>query len=292
MPVISIGELAYQEVSDDAPVEDRLFETRVYDGDNLFYLKAKGAYIPLPKMKSGLAENTVNPYLKLATKIDNTLNAFYQIVGKANTHIRSDGMNSDYSEGMLELCYINTAHYETARKHGRRKFQDKAWVGSEGISEMGEIRYYQDGSVKVHTQDKMAKIAYSLFGVAEAFTVKNHHVFILLIDKTENAIKDLFIQQGFEPNEQRRQNLISLVFGISKSLLETEEIQKLLATTPETHTIDNPNLIRLAAHGCNENMMKLFYATELYPDNTEAMIELASMPFDMLYGIWVGRAKG
>jgi hypothetical protein len=292
MPVVSINELAYQEVGDTAPTEDRLFETPNSQGENLFFLKAKGEYIPLPKMKSNSVNDTVEPYLKLATKIDNTLNNFYRIVGKANAHVRTDGMNSNYEEGMLELCYINTAHYKTARNHGRQKFQDKAWVNSESYSVMGKIRYYQDGSVKVHTQDEITEITYCLFGADEAFTVKNHHDFDLLIGKTEDAIKDLFIQQGFEPSEQRRQNLISLVFGVSKSLLNTKEIQKLLGTNFRTHTIDNPNLIRLAAHGCNESMMKLFYTNELYPDSAETMIELASMPFDMLYGIWAGKVKG
>lgn len=291
MPTVSISKLMYQSVPDSDPIENRLFEATSSKSNSTFFLSAKDQMIPLPTMGVDTKSVDLDPYLKLATKIDNTLKSFYRVGGKVNTHIRIDGMDSDYEEGMLELCYINTTHYNTAGKYGRKKFQDKIWVESESYSEMGRIRYFQDGSVKVYTENEIVEIAYSLLGKDEAFAAKSDKEFNSLTSRIEKGIDNLFIQQGFEPSEQNRQNLVSLVFGVSKSLLKTEEIQKLLGTNFRNHTIDNPNLIHRAAHGCNENMMKLFYTNNLYPDSIEAMVELAVMPFDMLYSIWAGKVQ-
>lgn len=291
MPIVSISELGYQKVPDTAPIEDRLFETFSSQGDNLFFLSAKGQYIPLPNMKSESENATFESHFKLATKIDEALNSFYRIAGRIHTQLRINGMESGYKEGAVELCYINTTHYATAIKYGRTVLSNTTWASSESYSELGKIRYYEDGTIKVQIQSKVAKISSSLFRGAKSFTATDHKVFNLFVNTIETTIDNLFIQQGFQASEENRHNLLSLIFGVSKNLLKTKEVQKLLGSTPDNHTIDNPNLIHLAAHGCNENMMKLFYSNNYYPESREAMIELASMPFDMLYGIWAGREQ-
>lgn len=105
-------------------------------------------------------------------------------------------------------------------------------------------------------------------------------------DNTIDAIDELFLEQGFEPTDNARHNLIGLVQNLPTYILEKQEVQNLFGTDVKTHSINNPNLIRLAAKGVNDKMIRMFYVHDIYPDSIEEVEDLAHIPIESLYAIW------
>jgi len=276
-----------QETLDTETVKDRVFKAEHMGGN--FFLAKRDEMIPLPRMTSSSDDTAVEPYLEIATKIDSTINNFYQLTLEENTYFISKDLGLSRTEGHVPVRYHNAIDLRVARDHD---FRDEIWRQSQASPRMGSIQYNNDGSVKVYIQEDLADIVETLFGTDDSLFVPDSNAFAILIDNTIEAIDDLFIQQGFEPTQKRRTSLISLIFGMTEYLLQNKEIQKLLGTTLETHKINNPNLIQAAARGIDVSMMKLFYTNGTYPENFEDMVDLTAIPFEMLYGIWHGKAQG
>jgi hypothetical protein len=109
------------------------------------------------------------------------------------------------------------------------------------------------------------------------------------VDNTIDAIDELFLEQGLEPTDNARHNLIGLVQNLPTYILEKQEIKDLFGIDVKTHSINNPNLIRLAAKGVNDNMIRMFYVHDIYPGSIEEVEDLAHMPVETLYAIWSGK---
>lgn len=242
--------------------------------------------IPLP-FKTQLSILDSADYTKLATKIDNTMNTFDKFMGQVNNYSIPTGIINE-SKGEITIRYLNQKQYYAMKNNYSSNFDRNPWVKLERTPSFGRIHYFKNDTVEIELAPELMEIATLLLKKPVAPTQTDTE-FDKSIENIMRAIDNLFIQEGFQPTSQMRSNLISLAYGMTGELVVSERIHNLLNTTLSTHRINNPQLIHLAAKGCHDNMLKMFYAHEVYPENTEEMLGLASMPFDMLYGIWTGK---
>lgn len=257
-----------------------------------FFLNKGEEEIALPLMTSSLKNTDVEPYLKIATKIDGAINDFYRFTPEEDTHFMARDLGVSGVESYVSIRYHSSTHANIARAYRPVSFRDRRWLDSQSSPRIGSIQYHKNGSVKIYIHEGLDDIVEALMGTNDAFFVLNTKKFAVLIDDLKKAIDNLFTEQGFEPTDKRRKDLISLICGVTDRLVQTEEIQNLLEVDGATYKINHPNLIQAAAQGINEDLIRLFYIADVYPKSIEEAVELTSMPFDMLYKIWYGQAKG
>lgn len=272
------------------PLKDRIFRANYRGG--YFFLDKKNEHIPLPLMTSSLDNTDAEPYLEIAAKIDGAINDFYRLIPEKETYFFARELSPRGEESHVPVRYHSSTHAEIARAYRSEIFHNERWLESQSSPKIGSIQYHKDRSVKIYIQEHLGDIVEVLIGTDDSFFVPSAENFTILIDNLIKAIDNLFTQQGFEPTLKRRKNLISLICGLTSNLIETKGIQNILGTDTNTHKINHPSLVRAAAQGINEDIIRLFYVADTYPKSIEETVELTSMPFDMLYGIWVGREKG
>lgn len=270
-------------IVNEKPIEERFYESRTGN----FAFKKSQYNIPLPQMLPYWIKDHKRYLITLASKLDKTLDKFYELLGEDNIYIRPGTASGRY--GTVRMHYCNASHIDFLKENYNENF----------INSYEKMHHYTPRIVAIdYESDKEITIDFQK-GVFQDFTepllgVKLYRT--LQVDELDTIIKNiivaidnLFIEQGIEPTHTNRHNLISLVVGIQRNILLTPEIQKLTGANQKTHTIDNPNLIHLASQGVNDKLLRMFYAYKIYPESVEEMLELVDIPIEMLYAIWNGK---
>lgn len=272
-----------------AIISEKPLEERVYQNDlpgNHFYLK-KGIYgIPLP-WKPGTPVENKDHYVEVAVKLDNVLNKYYELIGADNLFLKSK-----YPPGldhvMTTVRYWNAPQMVSILENYKNNFVNMVWSGSEQALKMGVINYSENNRINVTIYLPFQLFIESLLGRKISSTLYEED-FHSIMGKAITVIDSLFREQGIEPTATSRHNLVGLVLNLSKTTIKHPGIQNLLETDTQTHTMNNPKLIHLAAKGVNESLLRVFYAYDVYPKTTEEMLELVDVPIEMLYAIWNGK---
>lgn len=274
----------YHTTRDDKPLEERVYNSDRPGGG--FYLKKGNSNIPLPWMLPFWATPNKKPYMELATKLDNTLNKYFELFGEENLDFLGK-TKTNGQEGFIYINAFNTNHYHFVTENYSVNFLNTRWVTEEAAPLVGIIDYNQDNEITINIEGALHQMIEPLLNT-KLNLIQKEEDSNSFIDDTIDAIDELFIEQGLEPTANARQNLIGLVQNLPRHILETPEIQNLLGTNVEKHSINNPNLIRLAAKGVSDKMIKMFYVYATYPDSIEDMEDLANMPVETLYAVWGG----
>lgn len=268
-----------------ASIDTKPIEEQVYQSDRGGFFFAKGKHnIQLPGMLPYWVVEHKKYYVEIATKIDHTLNKYYDLIGEENLYIRSrSAMNGQ--KGATTIQHCNASHITFAKDNYSENFVNMAWTDLHIAPSMGTIDYNSYKEITVTTKRDFQSFIEPLLGIRLDQTLEAVE-FDTLIEDTIVAIDNLFIEQRIKPTDTSRHNLISLAVSLTKY---APGIQNLIETVPKTHTINNPNLIRLASQGVNDNLLKMFYAYDVYPESVKEMLELVDIPIEMLYGIWNGK---
>lgn len=264
--------------------------------DNRFSFRKRTKLIPLPFCAATPKYSSVEDCLETAIKIEKAIDAFDNLIGAENNSFVPQDIKNNYSDpkriegkkesGVIPIRYLNRSSYFIFKNNHNKKYVKNPWLKVEQSPHLGIIHYTED-NIEVHISKELQQLA-SMFSEELCPLEQECTQFLRFIDDLIKNIDNLFIQQGYKPTNKMRINLISLVYGSTEDILGKQEIQRLLGTTLETHTITNPNLIHLAAKGCNDTILKVFYVHNVYPETTEDMLELTSMPFNLFYKIWTG----
>ena len=264
--------------------------------DNRFSFRKRTKLIPLPFCAAYPNHSSLEDCLETAIQIEEAIDAFDNLIGIENNSFvpqdiknsRSDPKSTEGKKefGTIPVRYLNRSSYFIFKNNHNKKYVNNPWLKMEQSPHLGTI-YYTEDSVEIHISKELQQLA-SMFSEELPPVEQKHTQFLHFTDELTKNIDNLFIQQGYEPTEKMRINLISLAYGSTEDILGKQEIQRLLGTTLKTHTITNPNLIHLAAKGCNDSMLKVFYAYDIYPETMEDMLELTSIPFELFYKIWTG----
>lgn len=99
--------------------------------------------------------------------------------------------------------------------------------------------------------------------------------------------------EGYEPTLENRSNLLSLVLGLNLTLARNYEISRRIGAgnSKRKLNIDQPMLIRAAAEGYNDGILKIFYINNYYPANAEELKSFKNIPYDMLDNILGGERQ-
>lgn len=258
----------------------------IHPRDGRFYLAREREHIPLPFNKNkGLTVDS-NIYLELAAKVDNTLNAYDKLVGKENNYVIPTGIINE-RKGEIAIRYSNMEKYFFVRDSYSPIFDRNPWKLLEVAPSLGRVHYFNNNNVVIENAPEMTNISNMLLGEPVSPTQTDTE-FELFIEKIIEAIDNLFIQEGFQPTIQMRSNLLSLTQNMTGELIVNEKIHTLLNATLSSHRIDNPQLVKLAAKGVHDTMLKIFYAHDTYPESVEEMLGLANLPFELFHSIWTG----
>jgi hypothetical protein len=264
------------------PLEKRII---LSPHDGRFYLLKEKDMIPLP-FKAQLSILDPADYTELATKIDNTMSTFDKLMGQENNYSIPTGIINE-SKGEITIRYFNQKQYSAMKDSYSPNFDRNPWMKLERTPSFGRIHYFKNDTVEIELAPELMEIATLLLG-APVKPTQTDTEFSESVESIIEAIDNLFTQEGFQQTTHMRSNLISLAYGMTGELVVSEKIHNLLNTTLSKHRINNPQLIHLAAKGVHDNILKMFYAHETYPESVEEMVGLAAMPFEMLYSIWTG----
>jgi hypothetical protein len=268
-------------------IEDRITITRL----STVYLMKYGKFFPLPRIERPTLKKDKNNYIELATKIDNAMDKFASLITCDNAYIHGALMEN---RGIIHFLYENR-DYNDAVNFGdpdtltpEEIDKQSRWVETIESPELATITFNKNNQINATIKHPLLKIAKNKL-VKETELNLNEKDFYSFIESTIETLDSLFIKEGFEPDAKKRVDLIGLAYDIPKQVIKHREIRKLLQTNVKNHTINNPNLIRLAAQGCSAHLFKLLYLYETYPKSIEDVLELANIPFDMLRSILAGR---
>jgi len=270
----------------------------LHASDRIVYcLEKDGAIYALPPLVEN-QPSTEEDHLELALAIDKTIDTFYNLVGQENTRM---GFVPTYS-AVAPMTSIPIQEKSFALKHSNRKYYELAHDKAVSYIADGEIQwrywYYVDkdpGLITVrytnnilpvlYPTEEFKNVAETLLGteIEETYKVED---FETLTFEMIAAIDQLFARESIEPTAKNRANLLSLVFNSSTALLITPEITALTGMNKANHNVLNPNLLRLAAAGINDAIIKLCYVHHTYPEDLESLAVLANLPYQTLYHIW------
>lgn len=266
-----------------SPLANRI---TIRPSDGRFYLARDQNHIPLPFQERRMPTTDSEIYLELAAKIDNTLNVYDEFMGKGNNYVIPTGIINE-RKGEIAIRYHNMEQYFVVRDSYSPNFDRNPWIRLEKTPSLGRVHYFNNNNVVIENAPEMTNLSNALLGEPVAPTQTDTE-FELFIEKIIEAIDNLFIQEGFQPTIQMRSNLLSLTQNMTGELIVNEKIHTLLNTTLSSHRIDNPQLVKLAAKGVHDTMLKIFYAHDTYPESVEEMLGLANLPFELFYNIWTG----
>lgn len=246
-------------------------------------------YFPeVDKNKKPISEEK---YTRLSDSLDKTLGKLYTLFNKENLEVDS--------KTLFENGKSNT--YLAYEKNQFQEFIDHCF----------DCNLFRDhGSNIIHINKIFAKLTFNATGLltispssllkhamndllSESSIARkgsfNHESFSNLIDNLIIEIDKLFTKQGYQPTVEMRDNLVSLIWGINTKLLEVNEIKSLLGTDRESHNFNNPNLIKAAAEGYDEILVKTFYVYNYYPTDAEEAESLKTLSPKMLRAVLGGR---
>lgn len=213
-------------------------------------------------------------------------------------------------ENVEAISYAGLGHENfTLMNHRSEKFhkyaQNQKSPEISGVKEVAQSR--NERIRKLHyTSKNFIRINYSLDGKAtlvrsnslnnmmQILVPESEHPkkrtitfeqFSDLVDSMVLSIDNLFTQQNIKPTSEKRDNLISLAYGLNKSLRRGKKFNELLGTTPETYCLTHPALIKAAAKGYNDGILKMFYVNKYNPKSIEDISFFENMPFDMLEAV-------
>lgn len=265
-----------QTLTNTRSLEERVYQRSRFGGG---YQLDKGRYtLALPKLVAMGAAPDKRPHMKIAAKLDNTIDLYYDLIGENNLTLRTG--NSTIGSEVISLNYHNI-DLERPLYENTKVF----WGESEILPDMGFIQYNQNDELTVNIRGPLGDMAELLLGTKVAVT-HNEEEFETLVNDIQNALDNLFVKQNIEPTIKAKHNLIGLFLRLPAFILAEAEIQNLLDTDIENHSINNPSLIRLAAKGVNYGFVQNFYFSRSYPESVEEMLELVDIPLDMLCRIW------
>lgn len=300
MSILSISNLFQKTKPTDAEEYRQSIFNRLIRGrfsgynDKTYYFKIPAQFpensatlvaLPTPLL-SFTESNRKKHYLSIATRIDKAINIYKQFINVSDisdvsisynaadkiVHIHLSKKENAY-DYLFSEKYDNLDPYIKERWQNTIAFETHVKVSSTGIK------------TRLQLQDNLRDVAFQLLGT-KARNKFTFTCFNTLLNELEDAIDQIFIQHGIEPSLKKRLNLISLMVELKEELLQTPEINNLLKIGLLGHTILNPNLIKAADMGCDGMLIKSFYANEIYPSNMEELKEYASIPIEMLHGIW------
>lgn len=257
----------------------------IASNDGGYSFRKRTRSISLPYFGGYPEYSGVEDCLKCAIQLDETIDAFDKLVGPENNFFIPNFYKEEHI-GQISITLLNHYQYFKFKNSYSKSFVNNPWKRMERTLKLGKIHYTKN-NIEIHISEAFQTIAFTLTQ-EKAPEIQQRDQFTQFINRLTDAIDNLFIQQGYEPTERMRTDLIMLAYGSTEDILGKQEIQNLLGTTLETHTITHPNLIRLAAKGTHDAMLKVFYAHDVYPETTDDMLELANMPFDLFYKIWAG----
>jgi len=125
----------------------------------------------------------------------------------------------------------------------------------------------------------------------ESESVVGYEAAIESINSLREKINERFIAEGFKATLENRSNLISLILGLNQTLVRNYEITRIIGQgSPHGElNINQPSLIKAAAAGYNDSILKIFYANQYYPTDTEELRAFKNIPYEMLDNILGGR---
>jgi hypothetical protein len=269
-----------------AILNEKSIEERVHQSNRGGFAFTKGRYsIPLPQMLPYWITDHEKYLVTVASKLDQTLNKFYDLIGENNLYIRPSAPISGRN-GIVRIHYCDTSHIAFLKDDYSENFVNSIGTKLHLTPKLIDINYNSDKRITVDiTKRGFQTFTEPLLNI-ELDQALQAVEFDVLVENTIAAIDNLFIEQGIEPTNTNRHNLISLAVNLPTY---NQQIQNLIEAGPQTHTIADPNLIRLASKGVKDDILKMFYAYDVYPENIEEMLELVDIPIEMLYGIWNGK---
>lgn len=274
------------------PLEERVVESSIEEAP--YRLWTNSSIVDLPKIQIPGIRPNKRLHMHVAAKLDNTLTRIYDFIGKENIYLIQE--YPDPGIRTVSLSYINMEHYYFLQDNYNEAFTIWRNAETKGFApKIGFLSCSKNSTINIRLEETLDHMLKSLTGnkislpqnkVEANPLVDNEVAFNSLIDNATDEIDKLFIEQGLEPTASARHNLIGLVQNLPTYILEKQEIQDLFGTDVKTHSINNPNLIRLAAKGVSDNMIRMFYVNDAYPDSIEEVESLANMPLESLYAIW------
>lgn len=130
-------------------------------------------------------------------------------------------------------------------------------------------------------------------GTSDYKTVVDYETCLNLLKVLREKIDKNFISEGYEPTLENRSNLLSLVLGLNVTLNRNYEIARRIGSLSRKGklSIDEPTLIKAAAEGYNDGILKVFYTNQYYPANVEELKSFKNIPYDMLDNILGGERQ-
>lgn len=269
-----------------AILNEKPIEERVHQSNRGGFAFTKGQYsIPLPGMLPYWITDHEKYLVTIASKLDQTLDKFYDLIGEDNLYIRPSAPINGRN-GIVRIQYCDASHINFLKDNYSENFVNSIGTKLHLTPKLIDINYNSDKRITVDTTKRGFQTFTKPLLNIELDQAIQAVEFDVLVENTIAAIDNLFIEQGITPTDASRHNLISLAVNLP---MYNQQIQNLIEAGPQAHTIDNPNLIRLASQGVNDRLLKMFYAYEVYPESVEDMLELVDVPIEMLYGIWNGK---
>lgn len=230
-------------------------------------------------------EDIKEKYARLAIQLDKAIDKISDFFGKNNVSVfpYNSVLNS-----FVPICFENEKFEILKEKYHYKHSQDtlstiaKRSNNSFTIATLASIKYNKKNEIKIHMYAPLQRINKALINTQNQkfTTVNSYDEFMNKIDFLKSGIDKLFTQQGFEPNETNRVNLLSLAVNLNKKTLKTAGVKKMLGITDEDYTITNPNLIKAAVEGYNDALVRLCYIHNYYPKNSDELQLFTALPYE------------
>lgn len=223
--------------------------------NNKFCMVKNGKEICLPKALAASEEEVIK---QLADGINSLINKLSSFFGIENVNPYSFGNNIS---GEVRV-YRASKQYEEVEALEILRFDAN---GSETrwhkafLTPLIARMYYTRNFFQVAPSDEFRDVMELLIGIPKSISGITPQILEAHIDNMTDAIDKLFIQQGLQATGQNRFNLLSLIFHLSKEVREDEKVKRLLGTETSVHNLTNPNLIKAASLGQNDETVRLFY---------------------------------